>query len=355
MKNNRIILPIIILALGLILSACGGRGFVANSWPGLSIHNERIYVAFDQYIYSINPDTGAESIRYPIEGDNGVTFFAPPAFAEDSQILLSGYNNILYSFNLSSRTENWTFENNNRFIASPLVSGERIFAPNADHILYALSTSGRELWTFETGEALWSTPVSDGERVYISSQDQFIYALNPETGAEIWSQDLGGTSVSSPILSENGTLYIGTFESEVIALNSTNGRIIWRASTSNWVWSSPTLVDDRLYITDLSGTLYALSAETGNQLWEVTGDGPAPGSPLVHEDSVYFSTEAGTLYAVNTSGSIRWSRTVGEDAKLYSSPVQINDLIIVGVLDADPIVVAFTTNGEQQWQFQPEN
>lgn len=358
MKNNKTFFIIFGILSAIIFSACGGSSsrFVANSWPGITVVEDTAYIANNQHIYAVDTKNGQEITRYPQEVErSGPTFFAPPVITSNETIIASAYNNTLYSYDLNTGAALWNFQNNNRFIASPLVTEDVIYAPNSDNQLHALDRNGNLLWSFETGNSLWASPASNGKIIFQASMDGSVYAINPGNGQEIWHTELGGAVVSTPILSEDGTLYLGTFQSEVVAIDTTNGKVLWRANTNNWVWASPTLDGDTLYITDLDGYLYALDPASGEQRWFIKGDGAISGSALVLNDSVYFSTDVGTLYAISLDGSIRWSRSAGEDVILYGSPTAAGELILVSVVESDFIVIAWDTNGTIQWQFTPEN
>ena len=360
MNKKRLLLIILIMIAGLLLSACSGSSFQTTSWPGLTLHEGDLYVAYQSHIYKINPEFGTEMTKYPSEADNGgPSFYAEPVFTEDGNIIASSYNNSLLSIDSSNFQLNWTYENDNRFIAAPLVTADAIYAPNADHDLYALDHNMNKLWTFETEKPIWATPITDGEYIFVVGMDHYLYKLNPRTGNPIWNLDLGGTVVSAPALSDDGILYISTFNSELLAIDSSNQNILWTTPLEGWGWGSPILVDETIYLTDLSGVLYAVNSEDGNIIWRFAGDGEASGSPLVTEDSVIFNTSIGKVYCLNHDGSIRWDRSFTteeeEDVSIFGTPVQFGDLFIFGKVNSEGIVFAINESGSTQWEFVPEN
>ncbi|MBT3240403.1 MAG: PQQ-binding-like beta-propeller repeat protein [Chloroflexi bacterium] len=356
MKKKHLILLLLVLAASLTLSACTGSRFQTTSWPGITIFEDDLFVAQGQRIYQIDPTNGAELTRIPRETDaKSPTYFAPPVITEDGQLFIGSYNNNLYTYNINNGTENWMFANDNRFIASVLLVDEMIYAPNADHTLHALNMSGTEQWSFETEGPLWAKPVYDGEKLYLASMDHHLYALNHKTGNEIWSIDLGGTTVTSPEISEDGVLYLGTFESEVLAIRSSNGVEVWSFQANDWIWAPPALVDDIIYATDISGWLYALEADTGKLLWNFKGEGQVSGTPLVTEDGVYIGTGDGNFYALDLEGKLRWNRFYKEDSLLLGDPVLAGEFVIVPVSGVEAILVAYDANGTIQWEFVPGN
>ena len=101
MKKTRTFLIISLLTLSMILSACGSR-MSASSWPGISVNENEVYLAYNQHVYaldlnSVNQSQIQEKWRFPAEAQANVTFFTPPVLTEDGQLLVGGYDNVFYS------------------------------------------------------------------------------------------------------------------------------------------------------------------------------------------------------------------------------------------------------------------
>ena len=360
MKIKIIILTITLLLLSSILSACAGAASAANSWPGLITDEDTAYLAFQSHVYAIQVENGVERWRYPSEAERNVTFFADPELSEDGQLIVGGYDNVLYSLNPENGNKNWEFaQAQNRYIGGALATDDGVFAPNTNNRMFALTPEGGLRWTLETGDPNWAQPSTDSqcECIYLASMDHTLYSINPENGDVYWNTgELGGALVGAPAISEdNRTLYVGTFGNEMIAINAENGNVIWRAPTNGWVWAGPALSEDRIYFGDLNGYFYALDAANGTTLWEIPAedlDGPISGTPLVLEDSIYFGTEDGTFYAVNTEGTPIWNQTI--DGKLFTSPTAAGDLILVASTNTDNLLSAFTADGAKRWTFAPQ-
>jgi outer membrane protein assembly factor BamB len=161
--------------------------------------------------------------------------------------------------------------------------------------------------------------------------------------------------VNGPVLSAEGVLYVGSFGNEVVAVDSQTGKLLWEVPTEDWVWASPSLGEDMVYVADISGMLYALDATSGDEIWSLDAGSNITGSPLVHDDIIYIATEGGDVLAVDTTGRRIWTEAI--EGRLLSSPVAAEDLILIGIVEAesDAVIVALDLNGVQQWAFTPEN
>lgn len=358
MKSKYILITTLFLFLGSVLTACSGGAFAATSWPGLTVESDTAYLAYNTQVYAFNASNGSELWHFPEKADNKITFYATPTITPDGQLIVGGFDNILYSLNPSSGQINWQFTDaKNRFIGGPLATDQGIYAPNADKNLYALDLQGNLLWTYGTKDPNWAQPALGNQCncIYLTSMDHYLYAINIKDGSLLWqSEDLDGAIVGTPAVSDKGVIYLGTFANEMLALNAQDGSQLWRTPVDGWVWSGPALDNDKLYFGDLNGNLYALNASDGNKLWQLTPDqldGPISGTPLVIDNNIYVTTQSGTIYALDTDGKIQWQQIVG--GKLYGSPISAGDLIMVAPIETDNILVALTKSGAQQWAFNP--
>lgn len=355
------LLILIVILLGGLLSACAGGASTVTSFPGVTVDldSETVYLANGPIVYAINPANGAEKWRYPAEANNKISFYAAPALTQDGQVIVGGYDNVLYSLDAATGELNWTFtEAQNRYVASPLAHGEYIFAPSTDSYLYALDLDGNLRWKYQTGHEQWGTPAMNGTNVYVPGMDKFVYALNAESGELIWkTEPLGGAVISQPTLDLDGMLSVGTFGSELIALETSSGKVAWRLQAAGWVWSGPLLQDGILYVGDLGGKLHALNALDGSIIWQKdpdTSEIPGiSGKPLILNDVLYYITRSGGLYAVDPiSGDPRWSKTF--EGEFYTSPIAFGDeVILISPYGVDQLLIALDASGNQKWSFTP--
>jgi outer membrane protein assembly factor BamB len=343
-----------ILILGLLLissilvAGCGsGSALTAAGWPGLATDESHVYLAYGPAIYAIDMSTNRESWHYPEEPGRNAIFFAPPALSQEGFIVVGGYDSVVYTLEPSSSgnvDEAWIFDGaSGNIIGAPVVAGDIVLVPSADHSLYALDLStGDPIWNqaFSTEEALWSAPLVEGDVIYLASLDHRVYAINLNTGMELWcTEALNGAIADTPTLAGK-LLLVGTFNSQLVAVDiERKGQIAWAFDTDSWVWGSPTIADGLAYFGDYNGVAYAVDVTDGQEVWRETLDGPITATPAYGDGEVFFVTEAGTVYAFETgSNKPAWTSNPNLNGRLLSDPVLSGDMLFVATMESECVI-----------------
>ena len=370
MKPKKIIFVLVIALASIMLSGCAGQAGMTNSWPELATDGETAYLASGSFVYAIDLSNGKEVWRYPDKANSKIHFIAKPVIASDGTVIVgsAGSDHRLVALDPSNLSkadfntpaEKWIFSDaGNIWVASPLIMGDIILAPNSDGMLYVLAlqdgfSTKSALEKVDLSGALWAQPSTDGERIYISSLDHHLHAIDADTYDFAWPTiDLGGAAPGSPLVGPNGNIYIGSFASEVIKVDPASGKTALLTSTQGWVWSGPVTDGQNIYFGDLEGNLYAVDASTAKQVWTFQSNGPITGSPLVVDGNIVFATETGAVYAVDAEGTSIWQRELG--GQIYTAPVVAGENIVVAPMKADFALALLDSNGNQVWTFSPEN
>ena len=358
MNMKKIHLVLLLALSAVLLSACtGGRASLVNTWAGLAADGEQAYLASGSHVYAVDVQTGKEVWRYPEETDSNIIFYATPVLTDDGQLLVGseGNNHELVSIDPETGKDNWSepfSAAKGKWVASPLVFNNTIYAPNSDGFLYVLDMNGEQKTDpIELGGSLWSTPVTDGTYLYVTSLDHHLHIVDPANGTIVSTIDLGGASPSSPVVGEGG-VYVGSFASN-IEFVTPNGNHEVLATATNWIWGTPALDNGTLYYADLDGVLYSLDVKSGSQNWDgVKPDGPIVASPIVVGDRVYIVTEAGTFLALDRDAKTIWEKEVG--GKIYTTPAISGEIILIAPYQAEFALAAYDAEGKQAWTFTPE-
>lgn len=153
------------------------------------------------------------------------------------------------------------------------------------------------------------------------------FCLDRDSGEVRWVSDLGPLAGGEPIPAAG--LVVTKNAARIVALDPEDGTPVWEFTPGygrgEWLYSPPTLIDNRLLFGDRKGFVTCLDAGSGRMLWRraVEADGADINSTfLPHQDVVIFGTNAGTAHAVRVSdGEVVWSfqenAPVGGEALLY--------------------------------------
>jgi len=187
-----------------------------------------------------------------------------------------------------------------------------VFAPGA---ICALERDGGTLiWRRELHRyANASVHLHDGK--LFAKTCNTLFALQPDSGEILWSFCPYGTEgewiYSSPSAYED-RVYIGDRRGWLHCLDGESGRTIWRRHTNRArncdVNSTPVLIDGLAIVSTNAKSVVAYDAQSGRLAWKQKLDGPSTFGPLVHRNSVL--TVSDSLCLLNPG--------TGEVEQLYS-------------------------------------
>jgi outer membrane protein assembly factor BamB len=350
-KRRNFTFLIVIIAASLLLTACTGGSLAGTSWPGVTLAQDKVYVAYGAFVAAVNLKDGSMAWRHPADkAENGVSYYAAPQLV-DNQLIVGDFNGGLHSLDPGGGTEKWKFSTGtvSHFVGPVLGLGNLILAPASDHYVYAVDPQGKLSWKFQTGQGIWAQPAADKDHIYLASLDHYLYALPLTGGNPVWKSSIVSAVVSGPVLGSDGNLYLGTIGKEVLAVNAANGKVVWRYTTADAIWSQPALADGVIYIGDLSGSVYAIDQKSGALKWKVDMGSAVIASAAISSKGIVAVSEGGSVVLVSSDGQKVWTRSI--NGKLYTTPAVNADKIVIGVTSGEQVLVAFDLQGNQLWTF----
>ena len=163
-----------------------------------------------------------------------------------------------------------------------------------------------------------------------------------------WIFTTGDSVESSPTVVDD-KVYIGSWDNKVYCLNASTGIEIWNYTTGWDVGSSPAVADGKVYIGSLDNKIYCLNADTGAYIWENETGGYVHSSPAIYNNSVYIGSSDNKTYCLNAStGFELWNYSTG--GAVDSSPAIIGGKVYVGSNDSY-VYCFFADNGTLNWSY----
>ena len=254
----------------------------------------------------------------------------------------------------------WKFKTGGAVISTPAVMDGTAYFGSNDHYVYAVNLAdGAQRWKFKTGSRVTSSPAVYRGHVYFGSYDGNIYSVDAKTGEQHWKfasegerrftgrhlhgQDPSGESMpdpfdyylSSPTIVQD-TVYVGSGDGNVYALDAASGALRWKFHTGDVVHASPAIANGIVYIGSWDSYFYALDAKSGQQRWrfktgedhDIANQVGIQSSATIADGVVYFGCRDSNLYALDAAtGAKKWvysnkgswviSTPIANDGTLY--------------------------------------
>ena len=266
-----------------------------------------------------------------------VAIYGNPAVAGDL-VYVGGYTGRIYAISARTRLSQDKYVNETSpqpVIGGPVVGGDRVYLGCSDGKVYALDAASLEpVWEkpFKTGGKIWSTPVIDGDTLYIGSFDKKLYAIDTKTGQEKWEFETEGAIISTPLVYEN-TVYFSSFDRHLYAVDATDGTAKWEFEADKWFWVKPVICNDTLYAPCLDGRVYILNAETGSEVADALDLGsPISSSPVLVNNLIIVASEEGVVYALDSNtNQEKWKNDdlKGKKEAIYASLCASNGVVYI--------------------------
>jgi outer membrane protein assembly factor BamB len=131
------------------------------------------------------------------------------------------------------------------------------------------------------GGAVTGGPIARDGRLYVGAWNARVFALDPQTGAQLWTQQVSSAVPGRVLPLDDGGICYGTLNGQVGCLDGATGAVRWQKSYKDpldgVVWSTPTASNGTLFvgIAGLAdnpcsrGRLLALDLATGDEKWRL--------------------------------------------------------------------------------------
>ena len=271
-----------------------------------------------QTLFCLNKSTGkklwefkmGEKIAYPWRFDY---YYSSPVLYED-KLIVGGDDGYLYNLYQRDGKLAWKFKSKGLVRATAAVYNGMVLFGDTEGIFYALDLkTGKEKWVFKViGEpmkleefgydrkAILAAAVISKGKIVFGARDGYLYCLNATDGKQLWVVDHQVSWVISTVAIKDSFVVTGTSDGRFVqAVNLDSGKEIWKFHPNSLFWSSPLIVNDKVYAGGFDGILYCLDLKSGQRISQFSTGGKILSSPVWDNDFLYVGSDDGNVYALS--------------------------------------------------------
>lgn len=300
---------------------------------GLALSEDgKLYVTSGfRFVAALDAATGATLWQKTVD----TQLHAAPV-VNDKYVMATDVDNQIFAFNRENGDMDWTYQaiaEPARLLktASPILSGDTVYAPFSSGELVALTTSnGQPQWTQVLAKQTRTNAISEirdisgrpvlfNGTIFAASHSGVFQAMNARTGEPVWS--IAADSTNSPWVAGD-VVFLLTVQGELLAANRDSGLIYWirdlnegeAAGESKGFfgigkgakdarklpqWTGPVIANSRLVLVNSEGQAVAFDAVTGEPIERINIGGAAYIAPIAVGDKLFVVTENAKLVAIH--------------------------------------------------------
>ncbi|MBI1782909.1 MAG: PQQ-binding-like beta-propeller repeat protein [Sphingobacteriales bacterium] len=294
-----------------------------------AIQNGKVFFSDNhQTVYALNNTNGkliwkftmGNKLAYPWRFDY---YYSSPTLYND-KLVIGGDDGNMYMLNQSDGKLVWKHSVGNVIRSSAAINNGEVLFGDVNGFFYSLDVNnGKQKWAYKTAadtlknedwsfdrKAILSSAVITGNKIIFGSREGFIYCLS-DKGNLLWKNNHRISWVISTLAVKDSFVVTGTSDGHFVqAVNLNTGKDIWKFRPNSLFWSSPTIVDDKVYIGSFDGVLYCLDLKTGKRISQFTTDGMIMSSAVWSDNRLYMGCDDGNLYSLkgHLPGSVAASK-----------------------------------------------
>jgi outer membrane protein assembly factor BamB len=194
--------------------------------------------------------------------------------------------------------------------------------------------TGKPAWQAERDEMSWSSPIlvdNHGRAELILTDSKSVTSYNPKTGERYWRVECLDGEVASSAAYAGSYVFVANEGAAASAIDISNHK---EKSIIRWRWdkalpdaASPLANKDFLILPTAYGVVTCLDSKTGKVFWEHEFRNGFSSSPILVDDSVYITDLSGNTYVfkLGESFELLGESDIGEPA--YATPAFVGDRI----------------------------
>ena len=274
----------------------------------------------------VNADTGLAASTVATNGTQVVA-----VFATGDIICADMDGNRLWAKNLGVP------DNHYGFASSLLIYGSEVIVQydnDSNGRLIALNLSnGNQRWVKErTEKATWSSPTL----AYVDRKPQLIImgtphitSYDPNNGEMLWQVECMSGEIGASAGTSNGKVFGANEYASLVAIDAHDGTVLWESNEYLPEVSSPVASRDWVYVATSYGVIASFNAASGELVAEKDLGCQFYSSPMVVDGKIFLFSVEGTLYVFSNNGQLTLLRSINTGEKTFATPAFTDGMMVV--------------------------
>lgn len=209
------------------------------------------------------------------------------------------------------------------------------------------------LWEYKADEAIEATPVVSGDLVFAADVFGKLYAINKKDGTEVWRKNYDTGFIASPTVKDE-LLMIGDVEGNLYANKAATGEEVWKQTTDGEISGWAAFYKDSVLVTSQDGKLYCFAAKDGKLQWDYATDDQVRCSPTVAGDRTFLGGCDGQLHMVDLTTGKATAKPLPLGGPTGSTPAVSGNKAFLPIMDG--AVLAFDWKARKElWRHIDED
>lgn len=294
--------------------------------------DKKIYFGSDNgNFWAINQVDGSVVWKYKVGFHaKGKYIFSSPAISND-QVYFGAYDGNFYALYKETGKPKWVYREADWIGSSPCLAPDLGFVfvglefglwKKKGGIVALNLENGQKKWEYVMSGLTHSSPgyFKKHNIVVCGCNDFSVYAFNAKQGKLLWKFTTGGEVKESFAFDEKrGLVAFGSFDKQIYVLKIETGEVVYKIETNEAIYSTPLVLENRLYVASLDKALYCIDLNTGKIIWKFTTNGRVFASPEAIRDKIYIGSNDGRLYELDA--------ITGKNTALFQATERITNKI----------------------------
>lgn len=251
----------------------------------------------------------------------------------------------------------WTFKNDVRTVASPIISGGYAYTCDRKGVIRQIDENGKLVKQHDLNTPVEASFIIRDSVLYIGRIDGFVSALSLRDMHTIWEYETLGQISGSPNLIQKGTntqLLLGSYDNCMYTFDALTGKKRSEFETGYYINGAAAVWREYMVFGGCDAWLRIVNTQTGIQTDSLELKAYVPASPAIMDNMAYVADYEGNVYEVQMSDNGRFvqhralvSAHDEEESGSVAMPTVTPDEIFI--LNARTLTCIDRTSGQKRW------